>query len=617
MNSMIDTIGNAIRQIGHTGGAAMTSPTDILLSEGVVLLGFATVSVLLFRRLGLGAVLGYLVAGALVGPQGLGLVGGGQTKLDIAEIGIVLLMFVIGLELRPARLWALKRDIFGLGTLQVALSGALIALLIHTGTTFTWGAAIALGLPLALSSTAQVLPGLKNSGRINSPFGEKAFSILLFQDLSIVPLITIVTALSRNPADAAGPPGWVLGLFTVAAILGLGLAGRFVLAPVLRLVGGMRERELFVVVGLFTVLASAALMHALHLSTALGAFVAGVLLADSPYRHEIEADIEPFRSILLGLFFLAVGMVLDIRAVIENPLFVIGMAMMVVSVKILILWGLARLFGMPNKAALGLGLLLSQGGEFGFVLFTQARDALLIAPQAASIFSAVVTISMATTPFLMLFARRLEFSRPKTDGMKAPKPAAQGAAIVVGYGRFGQTVAQMLTGHGFALTLIDRKPSQIELSSKLDIEVYYGDGTRIDLLRAAGAEDARLIAFCIDDPAFGKAQLEPIMAAFPKAAILVRAFDRQHVIRLHDVPVAGVVREVYESAVTMGTLALRTLGVGEDEIREVVEQYRDNDRQRLDLQLERGDLMAAKDLIYRPGGHRMTLHSRERNGEDA
>lgn len=601
--------------------AGMTSagsgPADILLSEGVILLGFATASVLLFRRLGLGAVLGYLVAGALVGPQGLALVGGGQTKLDIAEIGIVLLMFIIGLELRPARLWALKRDIFGLGALQVALSGALLAALIYTGTAFTWGAAIALGLPLALSSTAQVLPGLKNSGRINSPFGEKAFSILLFQDLSIVPLITIVTALSRNPADAAGPPGWVLGLSTVGAILGLGLAGRFILAPVLKLVGRLRERELFVVVGLFTVLASAALMHALHLSTALGAFVAGVLLADSPYRHEIEADVEPFRSILLGLFFLAVGMVLDIHAVIENPLFVVGMAMMVVSVKVLVLWGLARLFGMPGKAALGLGLLLSQGGEFGFVLFTQARDALLIAPQAASIFSAVVTISMATTPFLMLFARRLEFSRPRSGDMKEPQPAPHGAAIVVGYGRFGQTVAQMLTGHGFALTLIDRKPSQIELSSKLDIEVYYGDGTRIDLLRAAGADEARLIAFCIDDPALGRAQLEPVMAAFPQASVIVRAFDRQHVMRLHDLPVAGIVREVYESAVTMGTMALRTLGVADSEIAEVVEQYRDNDRLRFEAQLEHGDLLAAKDLIYRPGGHRMTLHSREQNGDDA
>ena len=313
--------------------AAPITATEILLSDGVLLLGAALLFVIIFRRFGLGAVLGYLVAGALVGPQGLGLVGGGESKLAIAEIGIVLLLFLVGLELHPARLWRLKRDIFALGLAQVVLCGSVLTAIIFYFTGFTWGAAIALGLPLALSSTAQVLPGLKSSGRINSPFGEKIFSILLFQDLSIVPLITIVAALSRNPADAGGPPGWMTAAYTVAAIAGLVLAGRFILRPLLSLVGRLGERELFVTVGLFTVLAAAALMHSLHLSTALGAFVAGVMLADSPYRHEIEADVEPFRSILLGLFFLAVGMVLDLATVAANPVFVIGMALILVATK--------------------------------------------------------------------------------------------------------------------------------------------------------------------------------------------------------------------------------------------------------------------------------------------
>ncbi len=590
------------------------SPTELLLSEGVILLGFAAFFVLLFRRLGLGAVLGYLVAGALVGPQVLGLVGGGQSKLDIAEIGIVLLMFLVGLELNPARLWWLKRDIFAFGLAQVALSGIALAAIIYYGTAFSFGAAVALGLPLALSSTAQVLPGLKNSGRINSPFGEKAFSILLFQDLSIVPLITIVAALSRNPDDAGGPPGWMLALYTVGAIIGLGLAGRFLLRPVLRLVGSMAERELFVVIGLFTVLASASLMHALGLSTALGAFVAGVLLADSPYRHEIESDVEPFRSILLGLFFLAVGMVLDIHAVIERPFFVISMALIVVAVKVAILAGLAVLFGMQKRAALALGLLLSQGGEFGFVLFAQAREALLVAPQAASLFSAIVTISMATTPFLMLFARRLEFSRTSPDKFETPQPSGQGAAIIVGYGRFGQTVAQMLMGHGFAVTLIDRKPAQIEFSGQLDIKVYYGDGTRIDLLRSAGAEEAHLIAFCIDDPSLDEKVLEPVLKAFPQAAVLVRVFDRRHMLRLHDLKLAGMTREVFESAIAMGVASMKLLGVSDEVAAEVEQQYRENDKARYALQLEQGSLLAAKDLIYRPG-RTMTLRSREMSGE--
>ncbi len=578
------------------------SATDILLSEGVVLLGAAVIFVLIFRRFGLGAVLGYLVAGALVGPQGLGLVGGAESKLQIAEIGIVLLLFLVGLELNPARLWRLKGDIFALGTAQVVLCGLMLTAVIFYTTGFTWGAAIALGLPLALSSTAQVLPSLKNSGRINSPFGEKAFSILLFQDLSIVPLITIIAALSRNPVDAAGPPGLVLAGYTVAAIAGLVLAGRFILRPLLQVVGGLGERELFVVVGLFTVLAAAALMHSLHLSTALGAFVAGVMLADSPYRHEIESDVEPFRSILLGLFFLAVGMVLDLRAVMANPFFVLSMAALLVAIKAGVITLLARLFGMAWKQAVAIGLLLSQGGEFGFVLFAQAQNAYLIAPEAASLFSAIVTFSMATTPFLMLFARRLEFAPSKDDkDLSGPEDAPRGSAIIVGYGRFGQTVAQMLQGHGFGVTLIDKKPAQIEVSSRFDTKVYYGDGTRIDLLRRAGGEDAQLIAFCLDDPQLDSKTLEPIAEAFPQAALVVRVFDRRQLLALQDIDLAGIVREVYESAVCMGVQAMQAMGVPDAEVEEVERQYRDNDRQRLALQIEHGSLVAAKDLMFRPG----------------
>jgi CPA2 family monovalent cation:H+ antiporter-2 len=605
-----------MQQVPAPATAVPISATDILLSEGVILLGAAVLFVMLFRRFGLGAVLGYLVAGALVGPQGLGLVGGAESKLAIAEIGIVLLLFLVGLELHPARLWRLKRDIFALGLAQVVLCGGALTAIIFYTTGFTWGAAIALGLPLALSSTAQVLPGLKSSGRINSPFGEKVFSILLFQDLSIVPLITIVAALSRNPADASGPPGLMMAGYTVAAIAGLVLAGRFILRPLLQLVGRLGERELFVTVGLFTVLAAAALMHALHLSTALGAFVAGVMLADSPYRHEIESDVEPFRSILLGLFFLAVGMVLDLHTVAANPFFVIGMAAMLVVTKAAIITGLARLFGMEWTQAIGSGLLLSQGGEFGFVLFAQAQNALLIAPQAASLFSAIVTFSMATTPFLMLFARRLEFAKPKTGlDLPGPEDAPRGTAIIVGYGRFGQTVAQMLMGHGFGVVLIDKKPSQIEISGKFDMKVYYGDGTRIDLLRRSGAEDARLIAFCIDDPSLDGKALEPIAEAFPQAALLVRAFDRKQLLTLQELDLAGVVREVFESAICMGVQAMQALGVPPDEVVEVERQYRQNDEQRLAAQIEHGSLLAAKDLMYRPG-RAMRLFSRDEGPDE-
>jgi glutathione-regulated potassium-efflux system protein KefB len=573
--------------------------TASLLREGVVLLGAGLGFVMLFRKLGLGAVLGYLIAGIAIGPYGLGLVGGGQSKLGIAEIGIALLLFLVGLELNPARLWRLKRDIFGLGLAQVALCGLVLAGLILAITGFTWGAALALGLPLALSSTAQVLPSLKSSGRINTPFGERAFSVLLFQDLAIVPLITIIAALSRAPVDPAVPPGWLMALYTVGAIVALVLAGRFLISPLLRLTGRLGERELFVVVGLFTVFASAAVMESLHLSTALGAFIAGVMLADSPYRHEIEADVEPFRSVLLGLFFMAVGMVLDVPNVLANLVFVIGMAAALVGVKVFVIFGLARLFGMEARPAFGLGLLLSQGGEFGFVLFAQAQEALLIEPQASSLFSAIVTLSMATTPFLLMIARRFEYARDSGGDMpEGPEGAARSNAIVVGFGRFGQTVTQMLIGHGVSVTLIDIKPEQIEVSGEFGAKVYYGDGRRIDLLRRADAEQAQVIAFCTDDCTLGPKELQPILEAFPQAAVFMRAFDRRQLIAVRDLDLAGTTRELFESAMKMGIDILQSLGADDEAIMAIEGNYRARDLARLEAQGSTGDLHAGLPPIY-------------------
>lgn len=576
------------------GGAA----ASLALTEGAILLGVATLFVLIFRRLGLGAVLGYIIAGALVGPYGLGLVGGGESKLAIAEIGIALLLFLVGLELHPRRLWQLRRDIFGLGLTQVVVAGLLLAALVFATLGFSWEAALALGLPLALSSTAQVLPGLKSSGRINSPFGERAFSILLFQDLSIVPLITIIAALSRAPVDPTAPTGMEMGLYTVGAVVGLILAGRFILNPLLRLVGRLGERELFVVVGLLTVLASAALMHSLHLSTALGAFIAGVMLADSPYRHEIEADVEPFRLILLGLFFLAVGMVLDLDAVFARPGLVIALALGLVAVKVAVLTLVARAFGINWKQALGLGLLLSQGGEFGFVLFNQASAALLIDPAAASLFSAVVTLSMVTTPFLMLFARGLELAPDADTDLDDPEAAPRGKALVIGYGRFGQMVAQMLHAVDVSVTLIDKKPSQIELSGRFDVKVYYGDGLRLDLLHRAGADEARLIIFCIDDDKMTAKELEPVIHAFPNAQIFARVYDRRQLIAVNDAGLAGTVREVFESSIAMGLMALHALDVSDDEIADVEAALRHLDDTRLQAQIDSGDIRAGGDKRF-------------------
>ncbi len=584
-----------------TSASPALAPASIL-HDGFLLLGFALAFVLLFRRLGLGATLGYLVAGAVLGPFVLNLVGDAEQKLVFAELGITLLMFLVGLELDPAKLWKMKRDIVGLGLLQVSLCGAALAGAIMLTTSFSPAAAVALGLPLALSSTAQVLPMLQSSGRLKTRFGERAFSILLFQDLSIIPLITIITALSRNPADAGGPPGWLLALQTVAAIAGLVAAGRFLIRPLFRLIGNMGEREMFVVAALFTVLAAGAVMELLGLSTALGAFIAGVMLADSPYRHELEADVEPFRSILLGLFFLAVGMMLDLGAIARDPLFVLSMALLLITVKAAVMFAIARLFGMPWRGALALGLLLSQGGEFGFVLFAQASDALLIAPEAASLFGAVVTLSMATTPFLMMATRRFRTEPAPTGTATREGPSNDGAnALIVGYGRFGQAAGQVLQTAGITVTLIDTDVGMIDVAGTFGAKVYFGDGTRIDMLRQAGATEAEMILFCLDGDQLDAAMLHAVHEAFPRASLYVRAFDRRAVMKLRGAPATLIVRETFESAVAMARAALDNAGLSNEAITRAETLFRGRDAERLAIQVETGDPRAARDrLIHEP-----------------
>jgi glutathione-regulated potassium-efflux system protein KefB len=575
-----------------------THMADLLLG-GFIMLGAALVLVLIFRKFGIGAVLGYIVAGVLIGPHGFAWITEGKTILEFSEIGIILLLFLVGLELAPKRLMRLRQAIFGLGLSQVAVCGIALFLLILAGTNFSVGAALALGLPLALSSTAQVLPLLQSSGRLNTPNGEKAFSILLFQDLSIIPLLTIVAVLSRVPEEAGATSGWLTLIYGILAIGGLILAGRYLLQPLLKLIGKISERELFIVAGLVAVCGSAALMEFIGLSPALGAFIAGVMLANSPYRHELEADIDPFRSLLLGLFFLAVGMMLDIDVVMENKAFVFGAAMILVATKVLIIFGLGKLFGMSTLPALGMGMLLSQGGEFGFVLFAEAEQALLIEPAASSLFGAVVTVSMATTPFLMLLAERFSNLDSAPDGhLSHPSEADQASAIVVGHGRFGQTASQMLVGANISVTLIDKKPEQIDVSERYGRKVFYGDGTRVDLLRSAGAEQCAAILFCLDDPNFDSVALQKISTAFPGAQLLVRAYDRRHLLEVKKAKLAGVKREVFESAIHLARQAMVAIDVDNSLIDDVDREFRQLDCDRLEAQRETGDMMAGRHMGF-------------------
>ena len=563
------------------------------------MLGAALLFVTVFRKLGLGATLGYIVGGAVIGPYALRLIPDPDAIMRVSEIGIAFLLFLVGLELHPSRLWRLRKDIFGLGLMQVVLCGLALSALFYFALDLSFAASLAIGLPLGLSSTAQVLPMLRSSGQLNTRRGERAFSILLFQDLSIVPMITIIAAMSRAPLDPEQPSGGMLALYTVGAIVGLVLAGRFVLNPLFRLVGRLGERELFVVAGLFAILASAALMEWLHLSVALGAFIAGVVLAESPYRHELESDVEPFRSILLGMFFLSVGMLIDFNAIAERPLFVAGAALAIVVVKALIIAGIARMFGIKASRAIWLGLLLSQGGEFAFVLFGQAASAMLIERESAALLSAIVTVSMVSTPFLMRITEWVLERMPEPDhGHQGPEFSPETNAIVVGYGRFGQTVAQMLQAKRIPVTIIDSKSAQIELSEEFGIKVYYGDGTRIDLLRTAGADTAEAILFCQDGNDLDRAKLEAILEAFPQARVMVRAYDRRQVIDLAGLDVGLIQREVFESAVAMGREALLKLGVARREVDRVEVAYRERDAERLQVQSETGDLRAARDRMF-------------------
>ena len=584
-----------------TTPAETAQATTAILESGAIMLGAALVFVTLFRRLKLGATLGYIVAGALIGPQVLGLIEDPEQLGSVTEIGIALLLFIVGLELQPSRLWRLRKDIFGLGLAQVVLCGLALSGLLYVALGISIEAALAIGLPLGLSSTAQVLPMLRSDNELNTPQGERAFSILLFQDLAIVPMITIIAAMARVAPDPGAPVGGRLALYTLLAVIGLVIVGRLLLNPLFRLVGRLGERELFVVAGLFTVIASAAVMHALHLSVPLGAFVAGVMLAESPYRHELESDVEPFRSILLGLFFLSVGMLLDLTVVAARPLFVVALAAGVIVTKTMLITGLSRTFGSSWTRSFRLGLLLSQAGEFGFVLFAQATAAILITPEAAALFGAVVTLSMAATPFLMRLTDWLERREVRgAAGMDGPENSPETSAIVVGYGRFGQTVAQMLQAKGIGVTIIDKKPAQIELSEEFGTKVYYGDGLRLDLLRVAGAERAKVIAFCNDNEGgeLSRSALQAVLEAFPQASVMVRAFDRRHLIELRGLDLVLAERELFESAVVMGKAALRASGIAPHEVGRVEHEYRMRDCERLERQRQTGDIRAGWETSF-------------------
>lgn len=565
------------------------------LVRAVALLGSAVVAVPLFKRLGLGSVVGYLVAGVVIGPFGLKLFRDPASILGVAEFGVVLLLFVIGLDLKPSRLWSLRRDIFGLGFAQVAFTTALLTLIgvlirIPPATAFVAAAG------LAMSSTAIVMQILEERGDLTEPYGRRIFSVLLFQDLAIVPLLAIVAVLAPFHADS----GFTLRQAAIAlgGIAAVVVVGRYLLNPLFRIFAASKAREVMTAAALLVVLGSALIMHTSGLSMAMGAFIAGVLLSESSFRHQLEADIEPFRGLLLGLFFLSVGMSLDLMLIVTSWAEVVALIVVFMAVKIAATYIVTRLFRTGRPDSLRLALLLAQGGEFAFVLFTTAAGFHLLDERTAELLTAAVIVSMALTPLAPIVLKRLLPKPPPSlegvqiaDGLSAP-------ALVIGFGRFGQVASQALLSKGIDVSIIDADTDMIRAAARFGFQIYYGDGTRLDVLRAAGAGKARIIAVCIDDRDAASRIVAIVKAEFPMARLLVRSYDRGHTLDLIGAGVDYEIRETFESAMAFGAAALVALGLPEEEAAEAIAEVRQRDAERLTLQIN-GDITSGRHLTYK------------------
>ncbi len=566
------------------------------LVQAATYLGAAAIAVPVFNRFKLGSILGYLAAGAAVGPFGLNLLNVREGVFHVAELGVVLFLFVIGLELSLSRLWSLRTNIFGLGAAQMVLTGAVIAGLFVAAGVMPAPSAIVAGLSLAFSSTALAMQLMKDRGEMNSGYGARAFPVLLFQDLAVIPLLAAIPFLAGSAAQTVETAGWTDAAKALGVVAALVLAGRYGVNPVLKLVAGSGSREAFAATALFIVAATALAVSWAGLSMALGAFLAGALLAESAYRHQIETDIEPFRGLLLGLFFISIGMRLDFGVIANSLLIVLGGALGLVLIKAALLYWLARLFGAENDDALQVGAVLSQGGEFAFVVFSLGVAQGLFSDGQASLMSAIVTISMALTPALTALARRLARSERNTDGLERPHEE-KGQVIIVGFGRMGQIISQVLNNSGVAVIAIDRNPDHIENAERFGFKVYYGDGGRLDTLLTAGALDARAIILCMDDTAAVNRAVEGLRERSATLPIFVVAHDRLHEIQLRPLDPDFIVRETMESSLLLSREVLSRLGHEDRDIADYIEEFRKRDRRRLLAQMDYG-LDAEVELLH-------------------
>lgn len=548
----------------------------------------AVTAVPLFRRLGQSAVLGYLAAGIVIGPSVLAVIKDPDAIRGTAEIGVVLLLFLVGLELQPARLYSMRKDILGAGLAQMALSTGVIGL-VAWWFGLSAGGAFAVGLALALSATSIALQLLEERGDGGETYGRRTFSILLFQDISIAPALAVLPLLATTEAENNGSGQALLGLgLALLAVAIIVLAGRYVLNPFFRILAKAGAKEVMTAAALLIVLGAALLMEHVGLSMAMGAFLAGVLLADSHFRHELEADIEPFRGVLLGLFFMAVGMSLDLKLVMDNALLLALAAPLLVLFKIAVAAAILRASCSSTTEAIRAGALLSPAGEFAFVLLPLALSLGLLNPQQSAIATSLAALTMLIGPILAKLIDIWLLGNAQAETMEEDFDGAGGTVIVVGFGRFGQVVTQALLLQHVDVTIIDSDVERIRSAAKFGFKIYYGDGTRLDVLRAAGADKAKIICVCIDNREAALRIVEMVKAEFPTVRLHVRAYDRIHAIDLMKANVDYQMRETFESALGFGRVTLEGLGLTYDEASLVIDHVRDRDAQRMEIQFTEG-----------------------------
>jgi glutathione-regulated potassium-efflux system protein KefB len=567
------------------------------LGHAVGLLAVAVAAVPLFKRFKLGAVLGYLAAGLIIGPFGIGMIEDAEAVLHVAELGVVMFLFIIGLEMRPARLWSLRNDIFGVGAAQVIVCATLLTAAV-AAFGLPWYVALIIGSGFALSSTAIVMQILEERNENNETDGQRVISILLFEDLAIVPLLAMVAVLAGIYGTTIEDPQpiWMTVGLALAAVAAVYVIGKWALNPVFRILARYGGREVMTAGALLVVLGSAWAMDMGGLSMAMGAFLAGVLLSESSFRNQLEADVEPFRGILLGLFFLSVGMSLDLGVVIQDWRIVLAAVFASMAAKMIGVYAVARIMKAPHDEALKRAALMGEGGEFGFVLYGAALAAGLFDARTAAIASAVVIVSMAVTPLRVMIADRLRSRQAVSmEGVEEARNLKE-RVLIIGFGRFAQVVSQPLLARDVDVSIIDHDVEMIQAAGNFGFKVYFGDGSRLDVLRASGAAEAETILVCVDKPEVADRIVELVKAEFPLTKLFVRAYDRGHSLRLIEAGVEYHIRETFESALKFGEQVLIDLGFNGEDVAETIEDVRRRDAERLILQTT-GGITAGRGLM--------------------